>query len=101
RTLSAWRAALDRYLPRGVGAERGIRWNVPDGGFFAVVTVPGLDAGEKLLETSAHERGLIVTPIRFCDSNADGGDAIRLSCSWLEPSLIEEGIRRLAGLIVG
>jgi len=101
RNMEKMLGALDCFIPVEVRNERGIRWNVPDGGFFAVVTVPGLDAGEKLLEISAQEHGVIWTPMRFFYGNGEGGDAIRLSCSWLEPSLIEEGIRRLAGLIMG
>jgi (S)-3,5-dihydroxyphenylglycine transaminase len=101
RNMEAMLGALDCFIPVEVRNERGIRWNVPDGGFFAVVTVPGLDAGEKLLELSAHEYGVIWTPMRFFYGNGEGGDALRLSCSWLDPALIEEGVRRLARLITG
>jgi (S)-3,5-dihydroxyphenylglycine transaminase len=99
RNLRTMIDALDRGLPEAVRAARGIRWNVPSGGFFAVVSVPGLDADEKLLEVSADEYGVLWTPMRFFYSDHRGDQAIRISCSWLAPDLIEEGVARLVRLI--
>lgn len=90
--------ALDRHLPEPVRSTRGIRWNVPNGGFFAVVDVP-FDADEKLLEISAREYGVLWTPMRFFYSEGGGARAIRLSCSWLTPAEIDDGVARLARLI--
>jgi (S)-3,5-dihydroxyphenylglycine transaminase len=89
--------ALDTYFPQPARAERGVRWNVPSGGFFAVVDVP-FRADEKLLELSAEQFGVLWTPMSFFYS--DGGThALRLSCSYLEPELIAEGVRRLSRLV--
>ena len=96
--------ALDRHFPEPDRSARGIRWNVPSGGFFAVLDVPGLDAGPKLLEVSAQEYGVIWTPMRFFytaggPGTSHGGQAIRLSCSALDPAQIADGVGRLARLI--
>jgi (S)-3,5-dihydroxyphenylglycine transaminase len=100
----------------GDGAEGGVAasvtWNVPAGGFFAVLDVP-VDADEKLLEISAAEYGVLWTPMCFfypdSGTNPDGtsGEAerragrrsVRLSCSGLDPAAIDEGVRRLSRLI--
>ncbi|WP_103352612.1 PLP-dependent aminotransferase family protein [Amycolatopsis sp. CA-128772] len=87
-------AALEEHFP---GAGRGVRWNVPSGGFFAVVDVP-FRADEKLLELSAEQFGVLWTPMSFF--YADGGHhALRLSCSYLEAAEIAEGVRRLSRLV--
>lgn len=90
RNLRTLLAALAEHFPRG-------DWNAPHGGFFAVLDVP-FPADEKLLEFSAERYGVLWTPMSFF--YADGGaNAIRLSCSYLEPDRIAEGVRRLAGLV--
>ncbi|MET7396073.1 PLP-dependent aminotransferase family protein [Dactylosporangium sp. NPDC005572] len=88
-------AALEREFAGGP-----IRWNSPSGGFFVVVDVP-VDASEDLLEVSAREYGVLWTPMRFFYVGGAGTHAIRLSCSALEPSQIEEGVRRLGALLRG
>jgi (S)-3,5-dihydroxyphenylglycine transaminase len=87
-------SALRRYF---VGTP--VRWNSPSGGFFVVVDVP-VDASEELLEVSAREHGVLWTPMRFFYINGGGERAIRLSCSAIEPERIDEGVRRLAGLLL-
>nr|WSW64789.1 PLP-dependent aminotransferase family protein [Streptomyces sp. NBC_00995]WSW71164.1 PLP-dependent aminotransferase family protein [Streptomyces sp. NBC_00995] len=90
-------AALDKYFPHPGRGERTVRWNVPGGGFFAVVDLP-LRADEKLLEFSAEQYGVLWTPMRFFYT--DGGDhAIRLSCSYLMPEQITQGVERLSRLV--
>ena len=90
--------ALDEHFPaakRGEGG--GVRWNVPRGGFFAVVDLP-FEADEKLLQLSAEQFGVLWTPMRFFYS--DGGThSVRLSCSYLEPEQIAEGVHRLSRLV--
>jgi len=39
------------------------------------------------------------TPMSFFYTDGGGAHAIRLSCSWLEPVHIAEGVRRIARLI--
>ena len=85
-------------LERAFADEPRVRWNAPDGGFFAVVEVP-LTADESLLETSGRDYGVLWTPMSFFHGGDGGRRALRLSCSALEPAQIEEGVRRLARLV--
>jgi (S)-3,5-dihydroxyphenylglycine transaminase len=98
RNLLTLLDALERHFPEPARSARGIRWNTPAGGFFAVVDVP-VRADEKLLEKSARDYGVLWTPMSFFYSYGGGSRAIRLSCSWLTPEQIEDGVRRLAALI--
>jgi (S)-3,5-dihydroxyphenylglycine transaminase len=94
QNLATLLAALRRRF-----AGTPVRWNSPSGGFFVVVDVP-VDASEELLEISAAEHGVLWTPMRFFYIGGGGERAIRLSCSALEPERIDEGVRRLAGLLL-
>lgn len=89
---------LERHFPAARRAELGISWNRPDGGFFAVVTVP-FEADHKMLEISARHYGVLWTPMS--DFHLDGGGThqLRLSCSAQSPELITEGIARLAAFL--
>jgi (S)-3,5-dihydroxyphenylglycine transaminase len=93
RNLSGLLAALGRYLPAGVAS-----WNVPAGGFFAVLSTP-VRADVELLTTSAREYGVIWTPMSFFYPDGGGEHAIRLSCSSLTPDDLDEAVRRLAKLL--
>jgi hypothetical protein len=63
----------------------------------ACVDVP-FPADDKLLEVSAERFGVLWTSMSFF--YADGGDrAVPLSCSYLEPERITEGVRRLCELV--
>ncbi|GAA4251967.1 aminotransferase-like domain-containing protein [Dactylosporangium darangshiense] len=92
--LATLLSSLQRYF-----AGTPVRWNSPSGGFFVVVDVPA-DASEELLETSAREHGVLWTPMRFFYIGGGGERAIRLSCSAIEPERIDDGVRRLAGLLL-
>ncbi|MDX3582921.1 PLP-dependent aminotransferase family protein [Streptomyces europaeiscabiei] len=89
---------LERHFPAERRAELGISWNRPDGGFFAVVTVP-FAADHKALELSARTYGVLWTPMS--DFHLDGGGThqLRLSCSAQSPEVITEGMARLAAFI--
>ncbi|WP_331734394.1 PLP-dependent aminotransferase family protein [Streptomyces sp. NBC_00887] len=90
-------AALEKHFPQSGRGERAVRWNVPSGGFFAVVDLP-FRADETLLEFSAEQYGVLWTPMRFFYT--DGGDhSVRLSCSYLMPEQIAEGVQRLSRLV--
>lgn len=98
RNLTALDAALHWHLPEPGRTARGISWSVPAGGFFLVVDVPFV-ADAKLLDVSARDFGVLWTPMSFFYSDGGGLNAIRLSCSVLEPDEIDEGVRRLAAFI--
>jgi (S)-3,5-dihydroxyphenylglycine transaminase len=87
-------SALDREF----GDDARLSWNAPEGGFFAVLDVP-FEADEELLEVSARDYGVLWTPMSYFYGAGGGERAIRLSCSVLEPSQVEEGVRRLAKLV--
>jgi (S)-3,5-dihydroxyphenylglycine transaminase len=56
-------------------------------------------ADEEMLRVSAERYGVLWTPMSFF--YADGGThSLRLSCSYLEPELIAEGVRRLSRFVV-
>lgn len=86
--------ALEKYMPRG----EGIRWTNPDGGLFILVWLPeGVDADKLLPSAIAHK----VAYISGASSYVDGGgkNTLRLSFSLCTPEQIDEGIRRLAGVV--
>lgn len=92
-------AELDRHFPAARRAELGVRWNSPGGGFFVVVTVP-FDADERSLATSAREYGVLWTPMSPFYLDDDGGRRqLRLSCSYVEPDTLVDGVARLAAFI--
>ncbi|HKN97882.1 MAG TPA: PLP-dependent aminotransferase family protein [Pseudonocardiaceae bacterium] len=92
-------AELDRHFPAARQAELGVRWNSPGGGFFVVVTVP-FPADESALATAAGEYGVLWTPMSpFYLDGRGGRHQLRLSCSYVEPDVLVEGVARLAAFI--
>lgn len=85
-------------LSREFGDDARFSWNAPEGGFFAVLNVP-FEADEGLLEISAREYGVLWTPMRYFYGSGGGERAIRLSCSVLDRSQVEEGVRRLGKFV--
>jgi (S)-3,5-dihydroxyphenylglycine transaminase len=76
----------------------GLGWNAPGGGFFVVVRVP-FAADDAALETSAREFGVLWTPMAPFYLDGGGTHELRLSCSYVEPAAIDEGVRRLTAFI--
>ncbi|HEX5116959.1 MAG TPA: PLP-dependent aminotransferase family protein [Pseudonocardiaceae bacterium] len=92
-------AELDRHFPAARRAELGVHWNSPGGGFFVVVTVP-FDVDEKALARSAGEYGILWTPMSpFYLDDESGRHQLRLSCSYVEPETLKEGVARLAAFV--
>lgn len=90
------RAITDGLAARFSAGE--VSWTVPSGGFFVVVTVP-FPVDDTLLEKSAHEYGVLWTPMgHFYDSDTPIY-ALRLSCSAVTPAQIDAALNRLAALI--
>ncbi|MEU5541869.1 PLP-dependent aminotransferase family protein [Streptomyces sioyaensis] len=90
--MEALLGALERHLPQD---RWQVRWNVPDGGFFLVLTLP-FAADNAFLEEAARDYGVIWTPMSYFYLGDGGERQIRLSASYLTPDQIEEGVRRLA-----
>lgn len=86
-------AALEKYFPPSV------HWTHPEGGLFLWVTLPeGLDAGE-ILGTTLEEKVAFVPGATFFPDSS-GKNTMRLNFSFAPPEIIEEGIRRLGGVLV-
>ncbi|QKW22914.1 PLP-dependent aminotransferase family protein [Kitasatospora sp. NA04385] len=76
----------------------GVSWNRPDGGFFAVVTVP-FRADARALDACARAHGVLWTPMDGFHPGGGGERQLRLSCSYLTPEQITDGVRRLAAFV--
>ena len=97
--LTALLDALEEHFPPARRAAEGISWNAPAGGFFLVMRVPFV-ADEQALDRSAREHGVLWTPMSYFHLDGGGGrHEIRLSCSYLDPARIREGVRRLSEFV--
>ncbi|MEV1146556.1 PLP-dependent aminotransferase family protein [Micromonospora sp. NPDC049799] len=85
-------------LARRFGDPSPVRWNVPAGGFFVVVTVP-FAVDDALLHRSAREYGVLWTPMAHFYDDGAPVDALRLSISAVTPEEIDVGLDRLAALV--
>lgn len=93
------RAMLDGLERRFGGvATPDLRWNVPCGGFFVVVTVP-FDANDEALLCAAERFGVLWTPMRHFYAGAGGERQLRLSVSAVTPEQIELGLDRFAAFV--
>ncbi|MBB5121694.1 PLP-dependent aminotransferase family protein [Streptomyces eurocidicus] len=95
RNLGLLLAALDRHLPPGAGRPAGVSWNRPAGGFFVRMRLP-IPADTALLDECASRYGVLWTPMDQFYLDGSGADELRLSCSYLDPEQIGEGVARLA-----
>lgn len=85
-------SSLDRHFPEGS------RWTRPDGGLFLWIELPEALTGESLLEEAKHERVAFVPGAAFYAANPKQ-NFIRLNFSNSKPELIEEGVKRIAGIL--
>ena len=89
---NAMLAALDRFFPPGA------RWTRPQGGLFLWATLPeGCDTAD-LLKAALKEKVAFVPGAAF-HPNGGGKNTMRLNFSYSRPEVIEEGIRRLGGVV--
>ncbi|QNE18964.1 PLP-dependent aminotransferase family protein [Kribbella qitaiheensis] len=91
------RAVTDGLAARFPGGQ--VTWTVPSGGFFIVVTVP-FAVDDALLEKSAHEYGVLWTPMSHFYDGDGPIHALRLSCSSVTAAQIDAALNRLAALIM-
>jgi 2-aminoadipate transaminase len=85
-------SCLHRYMPENV------TWTEPKGGLFLFVTLPGhLDSDDILRKAIDKNVAFVSGSSFFC--NDSGRNTMRLNFSFSGPADIEEGIRRLAGVI--
>ena len=89
------RDAMLGALARHMG---GLTWTKPEGGLFVWLTLPeGVDAAALLPRAIA--QGVAFVPGRAFHPDGGGANTLRLSYSLPDPQRIEEGVRRLAGLV--
>jgi GntR family transcriptional regulator / MocR family aminotransferase len=85
--------AIHRCLPEGVRGE------IPQGGLFLWLRLPGNLSAEKLLPLAVEE-GVNFTPgSRFFTEESAGAHYLRLNFASQPPEMVQEGIRRLAKAI--
>ncbi|MGC5345649.1 PLP-dependent aminotransferase family protein [Streptomyces sp. AM 4-1-1] len=96
RNLTHLLRALERESADGL--PEGVRWNRPGGGFFVLMRLP-VPADEALLEVAAAEYGVLWTPMAPFHPGGGGTHSLRLSCSYLDPDRIDEGVRRLVAFL--
>jgi DNA-binding transcriptional MocR family regulator len=84
--------ALTSMMPAGT------TWTHPTGGFYVWTTLPeGLDA--KVMQPRAITARVAYVPGIGFYADGQGQRELRLSYCFPEPSRIEEGVRRLAGVV--
>jgi len=86
-------AALDKYMPPGV------TWTRPEGGMFIWVTLPPQLDGALLLERAIREIKVAFVPGAAFYADRSQRNHIRLSFSVLDEASIDEGIKRLGGML--
>ncbi|MBD2813641.1 PLP-dependent aminotransferase family protein [Xenorhabdus sp. Flor] len=75
-----------------------ISWNVPEGGFFLNLSLP-FNLTIQNIEHCAAEFGVIVVPTALFSNSDRYNNVLRLSFSYVDLELIEEGVRRLSCFI--
>ncbi len=85
-------AALERHFPPSV------RWTRPQGGLFLWVTLPAGQDANALLAEALEVKVAFVPGVSFFPCGG-GAETFRLNFSFCKPSVIEEGIERLGGVL--
>jgi 2-aminoadipate transaminase len=81
-----------RYMPQGVS------WTEPQGGLFLFVTLPAhLDSDEIFKKAITKNVAFVAGSSFFCDNS--GHNTMRINFSFSNNEEIEEGVRRLSGVI--
>jgi 2-aminoadipate transaminase len=84
--------ALARHMPRGVA------WTRPEGGLFLWVTLPPPLHAARLFDAALREKVAFVPGGAFFPRGG-GERTLRLNFSYCTPPVIEEGVKRLGGVI--
>ncbi|HYN19559.1 MAG TPA: hypothetical protein VE078_01265 [Thermoanaerobaculia bacterium] len=75
-----------------------MRWTRPQGGHFLWATLPEHFDTAELLSEALKEKVAFVPGAAFYP-NGGGQNTMRLNFSYSRPEVIEEGIRRLGGVV--
>lgn len=84
--------ALEAYFPKGT------TWTNPTGGMFVWVQLDSDVDTQALLDRAVEHKVAFVPGAPFC-IDGKGQNALRLNFSNVAPAVIEEGVKRLAGLV--
>jgi 2-aminoadipate transaminase len=85
-------------LREGFGADDGVHWTDPAGGFYVWVTLPeALDA--KLMLPKALNARVAYVPGSAFYADGQGAASLRLCYSYPTPDRIREGVRRLVSVV--
>ena len=87
-------AALEQHMPPGT------TWTIPDGGFFIWVTLPE-EIDTARMHAQVQELGVEYLPGPSCFADNTGANQLRLSYSFVEDDLIEQGIRVIGEVASG
>lgn len=86
--------ALEEYMPQ----IEGLRWTKPEGGLFLWLTMPEyLDTEEMFISAIDHNVAYVIGSAFHCDGS--GKNTMRLNFSYPSEVQIEEGVKRLAGVV--
>ncbi len=85
--------AMERYFPPT------IRWTKPEGGMFVWATLPEHVNTEDLLQQSIEEIRVAFVPGKPFFADGSVQNTMRLNYSMMPPEKIEEGIKRLGGML--
>ncbi|WNO11595.1 PLP-dependent aminotransferase family protein [Teredinibacter sp. KSP-S5-2] len=89
-------SVLSEYL----GNVRGVRWNVPSGGFFMVLELP-FEFSDKYLYECAQEYSVICMPVRYFSLNEKWwARSIRIAYSNIEGDELRSSVKRLCNFIL-
>jgi len=91
-------SSLDRHLAGAGWLPDTVRWNRPVGGFFVRMWLP-VAVDTAMVEVSAAKFGVLWTPMSHFHLDTAGDNELRLSCSYLDPDEMEEGVTRLAAFL--
>jgi len=86
--------ALEKHMPEG----EGITWTKPQGGLFIWMRLPEHIDAEEMIQ-DAIERKVAYVPGAASFVDGTGRNTVRLAFSLVTPEKIDEGIRRLAGVV--
>ena len=76
----------------------GVKWTEPQGGLFLFVTLPEHLDAEVIFKKSLEKNvAFVCGSTFFC--NDSGRNTMRINFSFSNPAAIEEGIKRLSGVI--
>jgi 2-aminoadipate transaminase len=85
--------ALEQFFPESV------TWDVPGGGYFVWVKIPGMDTSQLLEQALAAGVSYVPGKYFFLDQK-DGTEFLRLSFSYADEEEIVKGVQKLGQLVV-